>query len=257
MIPRLFLLVTAAIALPAQHSEATLTNPFQSPKDREQGGVFYRSQCASCHGVDGRGGASGPSLATGNFRRAANDEGIFRIITRGIPGTAMPGFSMNGREIWQIVGYIRSLAAARENVSGGDPAAGAVLFAANRCTNCHFLDGKGAANGLDLSSAGSRLSPAELRLALLDPSAEAAPEFWPWRAELLDGTRVTGRRLNEDTFSVQYLDRNGQLKTLMKSAIRSQALERKSPMPSFRERLTAEQIAHLVAFLSSRKGAAQ
>src|SRR5258708_7238821 len=88
----------------AQHSETALTNPFRSPDDRARGGAFFRSQCASCHGIDGKGGASGPNLSTGNFRHASNDEGLFRVITKGVAGTSMPGFSMNGREIWQIVG---------------------------------------------------------------------------------------------------------------------------------------------------------
>ncbi|MFN0106430.1 MAG: c-type cytochrome, partial [Bryobacteraceae bacterium] len=45
-----------------EHSTTKLGNPFTSPVDRQAGAMFFRSQCASCHGQDGKGGAAGPDL---------------------------------------------------------------------------------------------------------------------------------------------------------------------------------------------------
>jgi cytochrome c oxidase cbb3-type subunit III len=249
---RLLLTVLCAASLAAQHSDTALTNPFRSPRDREQGGSFYRSQCAACHGVDGKGGAAGPSLASGSFRHASSDEAMFRVITRGIPGTSMPGFSMNGREIWQIVAFVRSLSTTRAGAGpAGDPAAGRALLTASRCLDCHSLRGEGAPHGLDLSSIGARLSPAELRLALTDPSAEVAPEYWPWQGTLQSGETIRGFRLNEDTFSLQIRDTAGRLRSVRKAALSNQSLERRSPMPSFTGKLTPAQLNDLTAYLAT------
>ncbi len=244
--------------LGAQHSDADLKNPFQSPDDRARGGAFFQSQCANCHGIDGKGGASGPNLASGTFRHATNDEGIFRLITKGVPGTSMPGFSMNGREIWQIVAYIRSLSAGRSAVnSTGNARAGQLLFQSSRCLNCHWLNGTGAPRGLDLSAIGSRLNSADLVVALNDPSADVAPEYWAWQATTKSGETLRGARLNEDTFSLQILDHTGRLRSVLKADLRSQSLDHRSPMPSFREKLTDVQRNDLVAYLASLQGAAQ
>lgn len=255
---RLLLALSCTAALLAQHSEIELTNPFRSADDRARGGAFFRSQCASCHGIDGKGGASGPNLSTGTFRHAKSDEGLFRIITRGIPGTSMPGFSMNGREIWQIVAFIRGLSAGRAAGStAGDPQAGEKLFRASGCLNCHWLNGQGSPRGLDLSAIGARLTPDELQTALTDPSAEVAPEYWIWKAVTNKGETLRGSRLNEDTFSLQILDSTGRLRSVMKSDLREQTLDRHSPMPSFQQKLTAQQRNDLVAFLATLQGAAQ
>lgn len=255
---RILTLLCCALALAAQHSDTALKNPFQSADDRARGGAFYRSQCASCHGIDGKGGASGPSLATGSFRHASNDEGLFRVITRGVAGTSMPGFSMNGREIWQIVAFVRSLSIGRTGGGAtGNAASGRDLFATHKCLSCHWLHGAGAARGLDLSQIGARLTPAELSLALTDPSAEVAPEYWPWQGTTNSGETIRGHRFNEDTFSLQILDNTGRLRSVDKSTLRQQTLEQRSPMPSFKDKLSSQQLNDLVAYLATLQGAAR
>ncbi|MBM3760594.1 MAG: c-type cytochrome [Acidobacteria bacterium] len=244
------ILALSAIPLAAQHSDTALKNSFQSTDDRIRGGAFYRSQCASCHGIDGKGGASGPALDTGHFRHASNDEGLFRVITKGIAGTSMPGFSMNGREIWQIVAFIRSMNVDRAGSAVADSAqAGAQLFADLRCQNYHWFRGAGAPRGRDLTAIGSRLNGAELLTALIDPSAEVAPQYWQWRATTNTGETLRGSRLNEDTFSLQILDHIGKLRSVAKASLKEQTLERRSAMPSFKDKLSAQQLNDFVAFL--------
>ena len=80
-------LVISTVGALAQESDAALANPFTSDADVAAGEKTFLSQCASCHGRDGRGGAGGPDLSTGRFKRASSDEAIFQIVNRGIPGT--------------------------------------------------------------------------------------------------------------------------------------------------------------------------
>lgn len=240
----LFLLSVLISPLFAQHSDTALQNPFNAPDDRRRGGEFFRSQCANCHGIDGKGGASGPDLTMGSFRHAGSDEAMFRVITKGIAGTSMPGFSMNGREIWQIVAHVQSLSAGRTHAAaGGDAKAGAALYRSLGCGGCH------GGRAPELVGVGQRLSRAELAAAVLDPSAAVAPEYWLWRATTTSGQTVTGSRLNEDTYSVQILDAGGRLRGVAKSEIERQTLERRSPMPSFRDKLSGSQLNDLLAYL--------
>ncbi|MBM3788420.1 MAG: c-type cytochrome [Acidobacteria bacterium] len=242
------------LGLYAQHSDTSLVNPFQSPDDRARGAVFFRSQCASCHGADGKGSGQGPNLTLGTFRHANSDEGLFKVITKGVPGTTMPGFSMNGREIWQIAGFIRGLNLSRmAEQAKGNAAAGEALFQSQNCLACHWLKGAGASRGLSLASIGSRLSVGEMRTALLEPSADVAPEYWHWQGKLKTGETIKGQRLNEDTFSIQVLDSTGRLRGIDKSDLAEQSLERKSSMPSFQGRLTEAQIGDLVSYLTTLK----
>jgi len=168
----------------------------------------------------------------------------------------MPGFSMNGREIWQIVAFIRGLTAGKGagGAATGDPKAGKAALEANGCLNCHSINGLGSTRGVDLTAAGARLHPPELREAITDPNAEVAPEHWIWTAVANDGQKLRGSRLNEDTFSLQILDNTGKLRSIAKADLKEQTLEKRSPMPSFKTKLSPAQIDDIVAYLSTLTG---
>jgi putative heme-binding domain-containing protein len=244
----LALLCSLASFAVAQESTATLVNPFDTRGDRDAGGRTFLAQCASCHGQDGRGTSAGPDLSTGNFKRASSDEGLFQIVAKGVPGTVMPGFNLAGREIWQVLAYIRSLNIGRSTeIVKGNKSRGAALFESSGCAGCH--DGLG---GPDLSGIGRRRSLAELRQSILEPQAEVDSEWWRIRAVTRDGATVTGRRLNEDTYSIQFVDGGGRLRAALKSDLARHEILRDSPMPSFREKLTSSQIDDVLAYLVSK-----
>ena len=48
-------------------------NPYTSPEDVAAGGRIYRSHCTGCHGLDGTGGRSGPSLTKIGTTRSLRD----------------------------------------------------------------------------------------------------------------------------------------------------------------------------------------
>ena len=71
----------------------------------------------------------------------------------------------------------------------------------------------------------------------------------PVRIVMKDGRTITGRRLNEDTYSVQLMDDDGRLLSIGKSEARSVDIETKSPMPSYANHLSSNEIADVVAYL--------
>src|SRR5205085_7690294 len=74
----------------------------------------------------------------------------------------------------------------------------------------------------------------QLQRSLLDPDADVAPVNRTYQAVLKDGTAITGRLLNLDTFTIQLFDSKERLMTISRSEVRELAL-RKSPMPSYRD----------------------
>lgn len=236
-------LVTAAAAWP-QESAATLENPFTSDADVARGERIFASQCASCHGLDGRGTSAAPDLSTGQFRRASSDEGLHRIIGQGIPGTTMPAFSLNPGPTWQVVGYIRSLSRNRRNLAtSGDAARGASLFEKN-CKGCH------AASAPSLAGLARRRSLDDLRTAILNPSKDVNDTYWRIRITMRDGRVLSGVRLNEDTFTIQVRDDKGVLRSIRRDAAARIEYDRTSPMPSFQDKLSDAELNDILAHIA-------
>ena len=69
------------------------------------------------------------------------------------------------------------------------------------------------------------------------------------RAETIDG-----RRLNEDTYTVQIADQEGRLLSLQKSDLREFTVLTKSNMPSYKGELTPAEMSDLVSYLLTLKG---
>jgi alcohol dehydrogenase (cytochrome c) len=89
--------------------DLAITNPYTSAADSGAGADAFRRHCASCHGVDGRGGGNGPSLVARLSLHGKSDWGLFRTIARGVPGTAMRGHELPPLTIWQLVAYLHTL----------------------------------------------------------------------------------------------------------------------------------------------------
>lgn len=85
----------------------TVINPDTSAADLEAGARAFESRCASCHARDGRGG-TGPPLVGKPLTYGSGDWALFRAISRGIPGTAMPKLGLPVAERWRIVAYLRA-----------------------------------------------------------------------------------------------------------------------------------------------------
>jgi mono/diheme cytochrome c family protein len=69
-----------------------------------------------------------------------------------------------------------------------------------------------------------------------------------------DGTIIAGRRLNEDTYSMQIVDDHERLQSLLKTDIREYAISTTSTMPAYKGVLSDDELADVLAYLLSLKG---
>ena len=103
---------------------------------------------------------------------------------------------------------------------------------------------------------GAARTPAALLRSLVDPTGGMRPINRPVRAVTRDGAVITGRRLNEDTYTVQIVTPEGRLVSLVKGDLREWSVSQTSPMPSYKDSLSAEDLADLLGYLMSLKDGA-
>jgi putative heme-binding domain-containing protein len=260
--PRRFLAIASAIAVltfaarVGVHAQVSSEHPGQyTQSDIDAGARLYNRQCQQCHGINGD-QISGIDLRRGVFRRASSDEDLARTITSGVPNTAMPPFNLQPTEVTSVIAFIRAgFDPAGTAVKVGDAARGrAVYDGKGQCATCHRIGTTGPRLAPDLSDIGAARTPATIHRTLTDPSSQMMPINRPVRVVMKDGRTITGRRLNQDTFTVQMIDDRERLVSLDRTAIKSMTVETKSPMPSYADKLTAEEMSDLIAYLLTLKG---
>ena len=226
-------------------------NPHDTPQDRTAGAKIFRTHCAPCHGSKATGG-TGPNLTTGVFFHGGTDADLYRNISGGIPGTAMPDVFFDGTQVWQIVAFVRSLSErAAPEAARGNAAHGQQLVRDKGCLGCHLIRGEGGAKGPDLSLIGSQRSASHLRESILDPSANVAKEYWVAKILTTDGASYTGFVMNQDTYAVQILDFSRGLTTVSRSRFKDFGIDRSSVMPSYKDKLSDSELDDVVAYLLS------
>jgi cytochrome c oxidase cbb3-type subunit 3 len=241
------------------------------PKAAKAGEYQFRINCALCHGLGARGGGRGPDLTRAQKKHTHSDADMFQVISNGIAGTAMPANGTNGQgvgmtdeEIWQIIAYIRSQEVKAAPQPLGDAGHGKELFYGDgNCSLCHMVAGQGGRLGPELTSVGgSRTREAIIdsvrnpsrRLAwgLTEATKEFPQEYESVKVVTADGKEINGVTLNEDSFSVQIMDRNEQIYLLEKDKLRSFQKSRESAMPKYNaDILSDKELDDIVAYLIS------
>jgi quinoprotein glucose dehydrogenase len=252
-----------AAALFASSADAQTPNPTleghpgdYSRADVEYGARLYAQHCANCHGTTGDGVAN-IDLRSGKFRTARTDLQLRAVIAGGFPNAGMPSFrSLDAAELTGLVAYIRNMNTFDSGtMKPGDPARGRAIFEGKgACLSCHRVNHTGSRKAPDLSDIGLVRSAGSLERSLRDPSSQMFPINRPVRAVTRDGRVINGRRLNEDTYTVQLADEEGRLHSLIKSDLREYTISTKSTMPSYEKELTPAEIADVVSYLLSLKG---
>ncbi|MGR3294397.1 MAG: ethylbenzene dehydrogenase-related protein [Candidatus Scalindua sp.] len=137
------------------------------------GKKVYETKCYYCHGIKGDGnGSDAPRLdpKPRNFTRdeykirstahgvLPTDEDLFRIISSGVEGSAMPFWNtLSSEERWQVIYYIKTFNSefkekgerAETSLGGGSASSsdsikrGKKLFKEAKCILCHGEDGRG------------------------------------------------------------------------------------------------------------------
>ncbi len=163
----------------------------------ELGKSTYERKCLACHGAEGRGDGEAAYLlypkprdfVTANYRLISTwegvptDEDLFRSISRGMPGSAMPSWAhLPEKTRWGLVHYLKSLARDAivvEPTAAGDAPTGviqvppetpytaaakeaaAALFASG-CAPCHGPAGKGDGGQEQIDDRGYPTRPRDL-----------------------------------------------------------------------------------------------
>ena len=124
-------------------------DPFPvQPPSLARGAAVYREQCLACHGPAG--GGDGPkapqlqgprpaSLADPRLMSPVSPVDVYRKVTIGVAGTAMPQFeeTLVPEDRWAVATYVATLRA-----GSGEEREGEGLYAAH-CASCHGATGGG------------------------------------------------------------------------------------------------------------------
>jgi high-affinity iron transporter len=113
----------------------------------DSGRLLYQANCASCHGTSGMGdgpAAKGlnpppPALGSRAAMETATPELMYRMISIGVTGTAMPGYEgkLSSTDRWNVVAYLTEL-----RHRDADVALGEGLYTQS-CAACHGVVGVG------------------------------------------------------------------------------------------------------------------
>ena len=252
---RLRVLVSSCLAAGCVAVSAPSAAQHATAEDIADGQRAFASSCAVCHGPDGN-IIPNIDFSRGLYRREYTDAELVGIIQNGIPGTAMPATArMTVAQAERIVAYLRDLPAQdRDSLVAGDAARGReIFFAKGACDDCHAVAGQGSRQGPDLSRIGRERRGLEIEESILNPTAVVQPNARTVRVRTDAGDVVTGRLLNQDTFTVQLIDADEKLRSFDRSELRDFAFVA-SPMPSYVGTLSAQEIADLVSYLVSQQG---
>src|SRR5215472_13166732 len=129
--------------------------------------ALYSTNCAGCHGQEGRGGAS---IAVGDpvYLALADDEAIRKVIVKGVAGTAMPAFAQSAggmltdAQIDVLVRNMRSHWSRPGILDGANPPSYAAKSTGDAergkgvygkfCQGCHGPGGRGGPKGSDITN---------------------------------------------------------------------------------------------------------
>jgi len=218
--------------------------PPETPENVERGRRIYARRCQVCHGEKGDGrGPVAPYLdprprdfTLGSYKlrttgsgEPPTDEDLFRVVTRGIPGTAMSGWgTLPEEDRWRVVYYIKTFSdvfrergavvrPTREVPASPEAVArGREVYERAKCWECHGREGRG-----DGPSAPT----------LRDDSGDLTRA-----ADLTKGWRIKGGREARDLFMRFSTGLDG------------------TPMPSYADALSEEErwaLAHFVRSLQT------
>jgi putative heme-binding domain-containing protein len=266
------LTLSLASFLAPHFTYAQAKNPYAGDTKMAKLGEYeFRANCAFCHGLGARGGGRGPDLTRTPKKHGDSDQEIFTVISNGVPGTAMPpngatqqGVGMTEEELWQVITYIRSVEHQPMPMTGNSKRGRDLFFGSAACSTCHMFKGQGGRLGPDLTTAGTARSLDYLVESIRNPNRRLAQglgeamkefteEYETVNVVTADGTKLQGTLLNEDSFTIQFLDTREQLHSFDKSSLKSLQKSRQSLMPVYDEKTLPEKdLQDLLTFLVNR-----
>ena len=219
---------------------------------QQPGAAIFASNCAGCHGADGRGGEHAPNIATAPEVQHLMDRDLAGTIRNGIPGAGMPAFSaLQPLQVDEVVSYLRTLQGRGDIVQlPGDPNQGkALFFGRARCSDCHMVNGEGGFIGSELSFYGADAKPDEMRAVILEPDKNLPAEKKAITVVTNTGRRLTGMLKVNDNFSLSLQTLDGAFHFFPKSDLAQVDSGSHSLMPA--STLNGKEVDDLVSYLLS------
>jgi len=223
--------------------------------DASAGKRAYSTNCAGCHGLDGKGGERAPDIVTRPQARQLSDAAILRILEKGVPNTSMPSFRfLDAKTRTSLVARLRTLqgASVSARLPGNAQRGREIFFGKGGCANCHMVHGQGGFFASDLGGFATGRSQESVRDAIVFPNRDLDPRRRTVVATLANGTSLEGIARNEDNFSLQLMSADGTLHLLSKSSLAKLDYRDQSPMPAdYGTKLAPSELDDLVNFLFS------
>jgi cytochrome c oxidase cbb3-type subunit III len=245
-------LAIPAVALSRQNRLGR-TAPKTNADGLREAKTAFDTACASCHGLDARGGERGPDLVSRPEVVRKTDAELRRILTDGKTAAGMPSFaSYAPAKLSALVAYLRSLqGGSKMPPLPGDPARGkALFFGKAKCAECHMIGGQGGFFGQDLTSYATRMGADDIRSVIVNPNKDLDPRHGLVTVILADSSTLSGMARNEDNFSLQLQTPDGVFHLLNKSGIKDLTYTGRSPMPSdYGAILSTGELNDLVSYL--------
>ena len=188
---------------------------------------------------------TGRSLVLESALRPTTDPAIRDLFEAFIPEsqrTRRLGDSINSADILQL---------------DSDLARGRKLFHEStvvQCRSCHRIDGKGTELVPDLDAIGKKYDRPKLLESILQPSLQIDPKFTMYLVETISGTVHSGLLVERNNTGIVVRDVQNKTRRVETADIEGVYPQTKSLMPDVLLRdLTAQQVADLLAYLSSLK----
>ena len=236
-----FLLAAGLTISPSLHAQATPEIALP-PGDAARGKAIFESSkgnCQSCHRVNGVGSLFGPDLSgIGAPPRGGGGGG-----GRGGGGAAPANAAGAARG-----GAAPAAGAARGAAPAGAPATPTPPPPAGPVPPVPGAGGGGPGG----QAANPGPNPQQLAQSILDPNTVVAPQNRYVLLKMKDGKTISGKLLSVDTFAYQIFDSTEKLANISKENVREATMA--SPMPSYRGKLSNQELSDVISYLISLKG---
>ena len=253
-----WIVVALICAFATSHAQTTAPKT-REPKHSNQalagGKRAFESTCASCHGLNGKGGDRAPDIATKPEVVKLSDSETLKILREGILQKGMPPFATLGpAKLSAVLSYLRTLQG-----KGKTPAVvanteeGKEIFAGKgSCSQCHMVKGTGGFLGPDLSDYRASHSPDDIHNAIVSADKRPGSRKGLAKAKIKDGQQISGLVRNEDNFSLQLQALDGTFHLLEKSSLSELTFDSTPVMPGdYDSKLNKSELDQLVVYLMS------
>jgi putative heme-binding domain-containing protein len=221
--------------------------------DQTEGSKIFGTNCAGCHGSDGRGGERAPNIATARNVASLTDQELMNFVHDGVTGAGMPSFAFLGDTgIGNVVTFLRALQGktAETKVSGDDVAGRSLFFGPAACSKCHMMHGEGGFIASDLSDYGSGIAPERIRSAIVNPETLSPSNSEVIEVETSRGERIRGVLRSEDNFTAVLQLEDGRYRRFAKTDLKQLTHTGHSLMPAdYKVRLSQKEVDDIVAYL--------